>query len=281
MVYLRHPQSTPTQLHEHSNYTYIGRRHLYTGSNTPTDDDFAEANLGIIIPAIAGAIMVAVVFLVFRWFVTSICDASQEAPQDRESHEQERPDESNTNSNVWNFGLSFEVSSVSVSSISQSHGAPTSVSNHIINMETIRAQLDRKHLVRSKLHYQIVLADKSNVNIDSLRGDVAEEDDTTKTSNDDDADDCSTIASDHDKRASVTTESISSLYHRVQDLFSLRSVRPRQEDVCSICLEGYCPGQTICAAKNACCNHMFHEACIGSWLMEQDYCPLCRRDVME
>ena len=42
------------------------------------------------------------------------------------------------------------------------------------------------------------------------------------------------------------------------------------------CLESYEPGQTICQAKTKACNHIFHKACIETWLKDHASCPICR-----
>jgi hypothetical protein len=49
---------------------------------------------------------------------------------------------------------------------------------------------------------------------------------------------------------------------------------------CSICLEIYRPGDTICVSKAAECDHVFHQACVSEWLSKHDHCPLCRIDIM-
>jgi hypothetical protein len=49
------------------------------------------------------------------------------------------------------------------------------------------------------------------------------------------------------------------------------------ENCCSICLDEYAPGDKISRAKNvSSCQHLFHEHCIISWLMNHDNCPICR-----
>jgi E3 ubiquitin-protein ligase RNF115/126 len=48
---------------------------------------------------------------------------------------------------------------------------------------------------------------------------------------------------------------------------------------CSICLEIYRPGDTICVSKAAECDHVFHQACVSEWLTKHDQCPLCRIDL--
>lgn len=55
---------------------------------------------------------------------------------------------------------------------------------------------------------------------------------------------------------------------------------PEAANECSICLGDYCPGDTICVAKAAKCNHVFHQDCIAEWIKKSDCCPLCRVDLM-
>eukprot|EP00980_Cylindrotheca_fusiformis_P001361 scaffold340_cov96-Cylindrotheca_fusiformis.AAC.2 len=52
-------------------------------------------------------------------------------------------------------------------------------------------------------------------------------------------------------------------------------------DDCCICLNGYRPGETICAPITDKCNHLFHEECVMEWLRDHDLCPLCRVNLME
>lgn len=44
--------------------------------------------------------------------------------------------------------------------------------------------------------------------------------------------------------------------------------------VCTVCMEG-CEG-----GKQTPCGHIFHGACISSWLGLRNSCPLCRRRVL-
>jgi hypothetical protein len=52
---------------------------------------------------------------------------------------------------------------------------------------------------------------------------------------------------------------------------------------CAICLNSYKPGETIVGSLNPDCNHVFHSACIGEWLLRRRghesllRCPCCRR----
>lgn len=155
------------------------------------------------------------------------------------------------------------------------------------NVEEIMARMNRQRLIRSKLHYQVVLPDKSNVTAQSIHNnnitDSSKAEDTTEASDDDD----SIIAADETKKLSgkkpaekkneSNSSSSSSIYFTLRNLLSFR---PIQQEDCSICLECFAPGQTICVAKNACCDHVFHEKCIESWLMDHDHCPNCRSDMM-
>jgi len=45
---------------------------------------------------------------------------------------------------------------------------------------------------------------------------------------------------------------------------------------CPICFSGY--EKTACRLK---CGHMFHEACLNSWMEKSATCPLCRSNVFE
>jgi len=49
---------------------------------------------------------------------------------------------------------------------------------------------------------------------------------------------------------------------------------------CSICLEVYKTGDTVCWAKIDDCDHIFHKECIHDWLKNHDECPLCRVNVL-
>lgn len=46
---------------------------------------------------------------------------------------------------------------------------------------------------------------------------------------------------------------------------------------CTICCQGFSPGQAICASKDQTrCHHVFHHECMVEWLKEADYCCRCR-----
>ncbi|EYU18051.1 hypothetical protein MIMGU_mgv1a021968mg, partial [Erythranthe guttata] len=43
-------------------------------------------------------------------------------------------------------------------------------------------------------------------------------------------------------------------------------------DCCSICLEGFSGEEPLGMP----CSHIFHGSCIGKWLRNNPFCPLCR-----
>jgi Ring finger domain len=66
-----------------------------------------------------------------------------------------------------------------------------------------------------------------------------------------------------------------------EEHISSRSTRSHSEPVCSICLDGYKTGETICRSKMNECHHIFHQECIVEWMIDNDVCPLCRTNLME
>ena len=48
-------------------------------------------------------------------------------------------------------------------------------------------------------------------------------------------------------------------------------------DVCSICLAPFENNESVCESNNFSCVHMFHEACMVSWLNKHNQCPVCRQ----
>jgi hypothetical protein len=46
-----------------------------------------------------------------------------------------------------------------------------------------------------------------------------------------------------------------------------------EENVCSICLLDFCDGEEV---RDLPCKHLFHKACVDSWLASEATCPLCR-----
>jgi hypothetical protein len=49
---------------------------------------------------------------------------------------------------------------------------------------------------------------------------------------------------------------------------------------CPICIEEYKVGDQIGWSRNTECHHAFHLDCILDWLMDNDDCPMCRRDYL-
>ncbi|KDP33807.1 hypothetical protein JCGZ_07378 [Jatropha curcas] len=47
-------------------------------------------------------------------------------------------------------------------------------------------------------------------------------------------------------------------------------------DTCSICMESFESGR---AGKRVPCGHVYHAACISSWLSNCNSCPLCRCNI--
>jgi hypothetical protein len=119
----------------------------------------------------------------------------------------------------------------------------------------------RHEQILTKFHFQTVLPDKSNTNLESIRsiGAAAQEDE-------EDGDI-------HPKDESGPSSTSPSRW-----LSSWR--KPSAKDECCICLDGYHPGETICAAATPECNHVFHQECVVEWMKNHDECPLCRVNLM-
>ncbi|CAI0387082.1 unnamed protein product [Linum tenue] len=55
---------------------------------------------------------------------------------------------------------------------------------------------------------------------------------------------------------------------------------PSDGDPCPICREGFPPEESTGGGKRVPCGHVFHAACISSWLSNSSgSCPLCRRGI--
>jgi len=68
--------------------------------------------------------------------------------------------------------------------------------------------------------------------------------------------------------------------YRGVDLSSIPSVEFKlnqvgDEKMCTVCLENFTDGETLKMIEE--CAHMFHVQCIGTWLVTQCTCPICRR----
>jgi hypothetical protein len=95
-------------------------------------------------------------------------------------------------------------------------------------------------------HVQTVLPDRSNINASIIR--------QVESNN-----------NDHDDQTSDSRSFWTKLW------FS------RKPNSCTICCQGFSPGQAICISKDQTrCHHVFHYECIVEWLKEADYCPRCR-----
>ena len=127
--------------------------------------------------------------------------------------------------------------------------------------------LERREIqILSLFHFQTVLPDKTNTTAASLRQHEI------LVGNDEEEDDGKI-----DKKSVKEKSSIGRLSIRNM-LSSWR--KPSISDECCICLEGYKPGEVICAAKTDACDHVFHEDCVREWLKNHDRCPLCRVNLM-
>jgi hypothetical protein len=50
----------------------------------------------------------------------------------------------------------------------------------------------------------------------------------------------------------------------------------QRETKCSICLEEFTRGESVCELP---CKHIFHDACVREWLKREPTCPVCRKEV--
>mmetsp|Transcript_24279 Transcript_24279/g.47218 ORF Transcript_24279/g.47218 Transcript_24279/m.47218 type:complete len:448 (+) Transcript_24279:50-1393(+) len=67
--------------------------------------------------------------------------------------------------------------------------------------------------------------------------------------------------------------------HAVETISALPRVTWAPQSKCSecaLCLEEYTEGEEILKLS---CNHLFHEGCIGPWLVKSLSCPLCQKEV--
>ena len=46
---------------------------------------------------------------------------------------------------------------------------------------------------------------------------------------------------------------------------------------CAICLAPFEDHERVCESNNLVCQHLFHEACMISWLEKHSLCPVCRQ----
>ncbi|XP_061371167.1 uncharacterized protein LOC133313771 [Gastrolobium bilobum] len=53
----------------------------------------------------------------------------------------------------------------------------------------------------------------------------------------------------------------------------------KDDDVCSVCMEGFDHHKSGGGNKRVPCGHVYHSNCITVWLEHCNSCPLCRRHV--
>eukprot|EP00568_Trieres_chinensis_P018424 CAMPEP_0183329084 /NCGR_PEP_ID=MMETSP0160_2-20130417/84612_1 /TAXON_ID=2839 ORGANISM="Odontella Sinensis, Strain Grunow 1884" /NCGR_SAMPLE_ID=MMETSP0160_2 /ASSEMBLY_ACC=CAM_ASM_000250 /LENGTH=153 /DNA_ID=CAMNT_0025497263 /DNA_START=160 /DNA_END=621 /DNA_ORIENTATION=- len=78
----------------------------------------------------------------------------------------------------------------------------------------------------------------------------------------------------------ILAQSWDTIRSTVRSVGSIRSSQATKA-VCSICLDPYEPGETVCWSLAEECNHIFHEDCIVEWLIKHDNCPMCRSNMLE
>jgi hypothetical protein len=47
-------------------------------------------------------------------------------------------------------------------------------------------------------------------------------------------------------------------------------------DMCAICRCEYRVNQELCWSQDPLCSHVFHRQCMQTWILDHDYCPLCK-----
>ena len=52
------------------------------------------------------------------------------------------------------------------------------------------------------------------------------------------------------------------------------------ENLCSVCLEPFLPGDEVAWSKDLKCQHCFHFDCLNPWLMKHGDCPVCRTEFL-
>jgi hypothetical protein len=50
--------------------------------------------------------------------------------------------------------------------------------------------------------------------------------------------------------------------------------------ICAVCLESYKAGDILSWSTNMLCKHVFHFNCIVPWLLKNNFCPMCRTDLL-
>jgi hypothetical protein len=139
-------------------------------------------------------------------------------------------------------------------------------------------QRDRKQQILNKFHSTTIVSDGSNVfsteSVRSLKH--------TNSVTDLRAEEKKDIEADSEQGPERTTDNKEneSNSEKQSYFFAFWRKQEAKEDVCSICLDRYSSGDTICVAKASGCDHVFHHDCLSEWLKSHDRCPLCRTDLM-
>eukprot|EP00980_Cylindrotheca_fusiformis_P008458 scaffold1786_cov138-Cylindrotheca_fusiformis.AAC.16 len=145
--------------------------------------------------------------------------------------------------------------------------------------------------ILAQFHHQVVLEDLSNTNAKRIRALIKDDSSSSSTTT-------TTSTSSSSTRSNSTlndanTDTDGSVQSRAEDttpapLEPLEDHQQKQQNEtksssmedCCICMEGYTAGESICAARNTECDHVFHQSCVINWLQHHNQCPLCRVDLM-
>lgn len=133
--------------------------------------------------------------------------------------------------------------------------------------------------VLSKFHIHEVPADDKTVNDEESLSKDAITAGQSSLDKDDNIKEEGRKGSEPDATTTTYTTAVTATTTISQRLSSLWNSSTKAE--CSICLEGYSPGEKVCISHKAECPHVFHQECIAEWLKKHDRCPLCRVDLMK
>ncbi|KAL4195342.1 hypothetical protein AMTRI_Chr05g64160 [Amborella trichopoda] len=59
----------------------------------------------------------------------------------------------------------------------------------------------------------------------------------------------------------------------------ISQVGSTDDNVCVICLDGFMENDIVKELPP--CSHTFHRQCINKWFKTNNYCPICRRSLLE
>jgi hypothetical protein len=130
----------------------------------------------------------------------------------------------------------------------------------------------RHERILSKFYFQVVLPDKSNINPESLLLPQAASSNSTNTRSKDDT------SPEAEQESEIKPQPVMVIPSLLEVISSWAS--PSSRDECCICLDEYIPGETISMAKTPACKHLFHRDCVLEWVKTNDFCPLCRTDLI-